>query len=53
MVRQLLNWPRDTLAGAALRSLTPEDLQQFLELEPHLLDDLLALADIGASFFAA
>src|SRR3954447_16709044 len=39
--------------SAAPASLTPEDLQQFLELEPHLLHDLLALAHVRTGLFAA
>src|SRR5579862_6177485 len=39
-----------------LRALPPalaaQDLHQVFELDPHLLDDLLALAQVGARFFA-
>src|SRR6201995_6202826 len=35
-----------------VEDLAPQDLQQLLELQLHLLDDLLALAHVGASLFA-
>src|SRR6185437_1237597 len=39
--------PRET-GRACARLLPPEDLHQFLELEPDLLDDLLALGGVSA-----
>src|SRR5262245_30412475 len=56
MMPALLEWPgksdtRSLARRARVGRLTPKDLQKFLELEPHLLHDLLALAHIAPGLF--
>src|SRR5581483_3343423 len=42
----------ERLTRAANHTLTPQNLHELLELDPHLADDLLALGGVRASFLA-
>ena len=49
------NFPRSVMIrrfGCRAAASAAQDLHQILELDPHLLDDLLALRDIRARLFA-